>query len=202
MNDHSAMSFLVRLMTNADIDEVWRLHLDLFEVKYDRRTIQSFMRPDYFALLLVDTDKDSEIIGVSVSQRMWVSRCSGERVCYLSTFGIKREYQRCGLGSFLFRLTCNLLRTHYGVIRMSLHMLASNRGVYDFYEKLGMSAWKLLPGYYHFDSTPRDSIVMCAPLDTIRNENRRDDIIVPLEIEDLLLTRDHVHFYSSWFRAP
>lgn len=189
-------------MTQADIDEVWKLHLDLFEVKYERKTISSFLNKSYLCLLLVDARNNSEIVGVSVSERRWVAYCSSERVCYLATFGIRKDLQRTGLGSFLFRLTCHIQRKHFGVTRMSLNMLQTNQGVYRFYESVGMIAQKILPNYYTFDGQKHDSVVMSAELMTIQEEKRRDDISVPLEIEDILLTHDQVYFFSPLLRAP
>jgi ribosomal protein S18 acetylase RimI-like enzyme len=198
-------SFVVRLLTSADIQEVLEVHLLLFEVKYSRHTIESFLRDKYLALVMVDvSDRSKEkIIGVSVTSREWISLCSTEKRGYLSTFGILPEWRRNGLGTYLFRLTCHILRFHYNVEEIALHMLQSNRSSYGFYQSVGMNATLILPEYYNFDDSKHTAVYMRRELVCIESEDcERQDIIVSPEINHLLSKKQNVWFFYPLIFEP
>jgi ribosomal protein S18 acetylase RimI-like enzyme len=198
-----AASFLVRRLSAADVEEVLTVHLELFEVKYSRATIESFLGASYFSLGLVDVaDATQRLVGVSVSHRKWLSICSDQTISYLTTFGILPEYQRRGLGTYLFCLTCHILRSFYRSREISLHMLRTKKSNYEFYTKLGLSAVRVIPNYYNFDGTGRDAITMSTNLIDVLDEPHRPDISVAPDLILLLNTRRVVRFWYPIFSNP
>jgi ribosomal protein S18 acetylase RimI-like enzyme len=194
----------VRLLTGEDVNEVYAVHLLLFQVKYSRQTIESFLVHKYLSLILVDvTDGSHEkIVGVSISFREWVSMCSTQRRAYLSTFGILPEYRNQGLGTYLFGLTCHILRVHYCVGELSLHMLQSNVVSYKFYERLGMHATRVLPEYYNFDNSTHTAVYMRRELIRLANEVARPDISHGPDIDQMLRQKEHIWFLAQLICEP
>jgi ribosomal protein S18 acetylase RimI-like enzyme len=198
-----AASFVVRCLSSADLDEVLSVHLELFEVKYSRRTIESFLGPTYLSLVLVDaTEASQKIMGVSVSTRSWYSMCSNQTTAYLSTFGILPEYQRHGLGTYLFCLTCHILRSFYRTRELSLHMLRSKLSNYEFYTKLGLTAVRVIPQYYNIDGTEYDALAMSTDLVGILDEQNRSDISLSSDLTTLRNMRRIVRFWHPLFCNP
>jgi ribosomal protein S18 acetylase RimI-like enzyme len=195
--------FLVRLMRRSDIDELVGCHGAILEVCYQRATIESFLRGDHLSLLIVFVDGAREaIIGFSVSSRQWMSACSTQRTAYLSTFGILPEFQRRGLGAYLFRLTCHVLQAHYQVYDIHLHMLKEKRSTYDFYIAQRMVAVSVLRQYYTFDGKKHDAVFMSRELACVPREERRPDIVLLPEIEELLTATQKLCPFAQLFCTP
>jgi ribosomal protein S18 acetylase RimI-like enzyme len=195
--------FLVRLMRQSDVDEVLGCHGAVLEVCYSRPVIESFLRSHYLTLVLVFVDGGAEaIVGFSVAHREWVSACSTQRTAYLSTFGILPEFQRRGLGAFLFRLTCRVLRAHYGVRDIRLHMLKDKRATYAFYVAQQMAAVRVLREYYSFLGKRHDAVLMRAELAAVPREPARPDVALLPEIAELLATRQRLCPLAQLFCAP
>jgi ribosomal protein S18 acetylase RimI-like enzyme len=190
-------------MRRSDIDEVLALHASLFEVKYPRAVIESFVSAPHLSLLLIHVANQTEtLIGVSVSSRRWVSLCSKQRTAYLSTFGIRQSSQRRGLGSYLFRLTCRVLFQRFSIQDLSLHMLRSKRSTYEFYNAIGMTASAVVPRYYVLDDKHHDALFMVKQFTAADLEvpERRDVQVYP-EIEAMLAEPQEVWLLAPWFCA-
>jgi ribosomal protein S18 acetylase RimI-like enzyme len=188
-----SQTFLARLMRRADVDEVLAVHLSLFEVKYSRSTIEQFLTSTYLSLVLVHVDNATEtIVGVSVSSREWIAICNRQRRAYLSTFGILPDFQRRGLGAHLFRLTCDILRMHFTVSEIRLHMLKGKQGTYDFYIAQQLVAIGVLKDYYSLGEGFHDAILMARDLRFIPKIEPRDDVAILPELVELLNTTQWV----------
>jgi ribosomal protein S18 acetylase RimI-like enzyme len=199
----SSARFVARRMLRSDVNEVLALHLLLFEVKYTRQTIKTFLAPDHLSLLLVRVDVPRElIVGVSTSIRAWASVCSRQRNAHLSTFGILPAFQRRGLGAYLFRLTCDILRTHYSVCEIRLHMLRAKQPTYDFYVAQRLVAVGVIKNYYTFDGGHHDAIVMANEIDCIPRLVPRADVNVAPELAELLETKQCVSPFAQLFATP
>jgi ribosomal protein S18 acetylase RimI-like enzyme len=192
----SSDQFMVRLMRRSDLDEVLSIHRDLFEVKYTRSIIESFLSGRHLSLVLLHVTSQAEtLIGISVTSRSWVSICSKERTAYLATFGIHPPYQRRGLGAYLFKLTCRLLSVHFSIKDLSLHMLKSKTSTYQFYSAMGMTASSVLRDYYSFDDARHDAILMVTQIAAAGVE--RPDVQLYPEIDAMLAAPQKV-----WLFAP
>jgi ribosomal protein S18 acetylase RimI-like enzyme len=190
--------FMVRLMRRSDIDEVLSIHLSLFEVRYNRSDIVSFLSGNYLSLVLVRVaDQTETLVGVSTAIRHWVSICSKQRTASLSTFGILAPYQRRGLGAYMFRLTCRILLVHFGVQDLSLHMLKSKAPTYQFYIAMGMVASSVIRNYYDFDKGQHDALFMVKQLTADAVE--RPDVQLYPEIDAMLAGPQKVWLFAPWF---
>jgi ribosomal protein S18 acetylase RimI-like enzyme len=195
--------FVVRFMRDSDIGAVHRIHLALFRIKYSVDFIASFLASNSLSLLLVRTDGPSEtIVGVSMVFRQWASFFSTRRTAYLATFGIRRNFRRRGLGSFLFRLTCRILMTHCTVFEVSLHMVASKRSTFAFYIAQGLRPARVVKSYYTFGNKHRDAIVMRQELATVPRKAARSDVDVDPGLAVLLETTQRVCPLAQFFMVP
>jgi ribosomal protein S18 acetylase RimI-like enzyme len=193
--------FMVRLMRRSDIDEVLSIHLSLFEVKYSRPLITSFLSAPHLSLVLVHVaDQVETVVGISVATRRWVSLCSKQRTAYLSSFAIQPKYQRRGLGTFLFRLTCRVLLVHFGIQEMTLHMLKSKTPTYEFYRAMGMSASGIIRNDYLIGEEKHDAMFMAMQLAgaAVKPAERPDMQIYP-EIDAMLAAQQKVWLLAPWF---
>jgi ribosomal protein S18 acetylase RimI-like enzyme len=182
--------FLVRLVRPSDVEELLGCHGATLEVCYSRKTVESFLGAGYLTLVVVFIDGGVEaIIGFSVARRQWVSACSTARTSYLSTFGILPEFQRRGLGAYLFRLSCHILRAYYGVHDINLHMLKDKRSTYDFYIAQQLIAVRVMREYYSFDVKKHDAVLMNRDLASVPTEEERPDVAVLPEVGELLATK-------------
>ncbi|OHT04210.1 acetyltransferase, GNAT family protein [Tritrichomonas foetus] len=196
------MNYQVRLMKYEDIDEVEKIHIILFPVRYQRKVFEEYLKPNYLALLLTIHEEGAEkIIGVSMSSRSWVSKFSYVKKSYLGTFGVIPEYQKKGLGSFLLRLTCRILGNYYQCSSMSLHMLRKDKEVYNFYTKNGLNPIQVLEKYYSFSEPREDALLMSCDLNKI-DFIERDDILPSSEVKELLTGKQVIGYFAPWFSWP
>ncbi|EAX97304.1 acetyltransferase, GNAT family protein [Trichomonas vaginalis G3] len=187
--------FLIREMKKADIEEVEKLHIAIFPVRYSKNVFIGFLRPDYLSLV-IETEwyGEKRIIGVSTSSRNWASPFSRSRTAYLSTFGILPEFRRHHLGTLLLNATVACLAKYYGCIELSLHMEAANKAAYEFYISNKFIAVQLLPDHYTFNNSYHDAYFMRKPINTIELD-RKNTIEYSKEVEYLA----HNSQYISWF---
>jgi len=131
-------------LDEIDITELACLHNEVFQIEH--------MYPDYFydtfllknyCNILARQICDNKIIGFIIARS---ETKANENQSYVVSFGISKEYQRCGLGSLLLAQITEQLKEN-GCESMSLHTWARKPAV-NFYIKNDFTITKIIDNYY------------------------------------------------------
>ena len=166
------------------LQEVRRLHEELFPVVYARAFYESLLTDEMDAVVALDAEaaaaaeaEDPEgdddgrmpsvvkgsrlVLGVSTTRVTvdtdWL--CRTTRTGYLSTFGVTGAARRRRIGSSLLDISLRRLRDA-GCGTVHLHVLTDNHTAIDFYKRHGFRTMRTLESYYLIHQTYRDAFHM------------------------------------------
>ncbi|EAX87769.1 acetyltransferase, GNAT family protein [Trichomonas vaginalis G3] len=194
--------FLIRRMTKDDIPGVRELQTKLFPLTYSDATYEKYISNKYLSIVLEKITGDlTEIVGVSTSLRIWVSKWSNKTEAYISTFGIDDRFRRMGLGTELMRVTARINIDHFQAGHVLLHIMKDNVSGFEFYKNRGFIAQKLIPNYYKIAEKNYDSIFMA--LHEFKEPENPPTVTVEVsdELKQEMKTVDVVPCFLPYFYA-
>jgi len=131
-------------LDEIDITELACLHDEVFQTNcmYEDYFYASFLNEGYYNILARQIC-DNKIIGFIIARRQ---PNASKNESYVTSFGISKEYQRCGLGSLLMAQITEQLRDN-GYELMSLHTWARKPAV-NFYIKNEFTITEIIENFY------------------------------------------------------
>ena len=187
-------------MKESDTLGVFNVHCELFPMDYSMRYIWSFFEKNMIPLLLIEENGSEEvIIGVAIFRMSWVSFFSTQRCAYLCTFGIIPSRQRHGFATDLLRISCILLKHHYGITYLTLHMEILNDAAFRFYTKFGFSVKEIIKGYYKYNSNIGDANFMHIDIPFDKNYVLINKVFIDKSIEDNISNPVSISWLGSFF---
>lgn len=151
-------SAVLEPMTEADIDAVAELELDLQAFPWTRANFADALASGYEACVL---RQDGKVVGFCFAML-------APDVAHLLVIGVSRTQQRQGFGGLLM-LWCEQLAREQGLEAVMLEVRPSNVSALGFYEKIGFQRIGVRRGYYATNEGPReDALVMQKVLDNDR----------------------------------
>lgn len=160
MRPSFATNYEIRPLSPDDIDELKLLHAQWFPVEYPNSWYQDITnQPDKYMTLAAI--KHGSIIGLIVTELRESKSCAPDEMAlldraqlkdsiltYIMTLGVRREFRRQGIATFLVKEILNKLKRVSEVKGVYLHVLASNKHAIKFYEALGFGCCEFIPHYY------------------------------------------------------
>eukprot|EP01129_Flabellula_baltica_P004918 TRINITY_DN1746_c0_g1_i2.p1 TRINITY_DN1746_c0_g1~~TRINITY_DN1746_c0_g1_i2.p1 ORF type:complete len:217 (+),score=20.27 TRINITY_DN1746_c0_g1_i2:918-1568(+) len=155
------------------LDQVKTLHDHLFPIKYADSFYRSLISDELYEVV-VGVDEGDEVVSVATGRMQFAFKQSP--AAYVSTFGVRESYRRCGLGvEILKRLVVQLWRRD--CLMIYLHVQASNVAAVNFYVKCGFRKMKYLRNYYNIVGELNDAYEMLLILpDSIMEERTIDEL--------------------------
>lgn len=153
---------LIRELRLSDVEELWKIHLELFPVQYPLAYIKSFLEKSTYCIVAIETDQENKkrIIAFVTIRLEWVSSFSTARKGYVSTFGVIPEKRRMKIASDLMNLMLDIMNKHYNIQTLHLHMQQSNIAAKTFYVNTGWTIVDDLKNYYHLPGQCCDAYYM------------------------------------------
>ena len=195
--------FLIRFLEEQDLQELKILDDMLFEVHYSDEATQEMIQYQYCGIGLFDvTTSTQKLIGVSTASREWRNIYSAQKDGYLATFGIHPDYRKMKLGTYLLRVTCQVLKKFFGCNVLTLHMLKSNITALSFYKKNNFLLVQFLKNYYHFDNQAHDGLLLIKYLDSFQYSAVPSNITIDPKVQSYMEKTERRSCCDRYFSEP
>lgn len=165
------MELVVRLIHSADIPKVKELQDDSFPIEYSPIFYENIQKSNYLSIIICEKSQNEEnVIAISTSRQYEKSNfVLSEKTSYLSTFCVREDHRKHGIGGYLLDLTCLISKCLYGCSGISLHTESRNETAINFYKNHGFNIARYLPQYYSFNGERHDAVIMYLDLKDVND---------------------------------
>jgi ribosomal-protein-alanine N-acetyltransferase len=140
----------ISIISPSEFTEIEKIGKSVLPIYYDTTDLLQFYSKGTYLLYKI-TEKNS-IVGFMILEKK-------RKNTHICSIGIKKKYQRKGLGTELIQYIKNIFPT----CSISLNVHVENKQAIQCYEKNGLRKTKYLKNYYSIFTTNNDAFYMVYP---------------------------------------